>query len=259
MGGSVEMLPPSWAIPPNGGILVVDDLPDADASVQRALYGLVLDRRLGSHQLDDSISVICTGNPPDRSSRGTDLPEALAGRLVHAQCTEADALSASLGMWPPCPPARNPPGAADIARAAALLAGFRRSARTEWPADELGASPSARTWHACATLIADGLDPFASATATVGRAAALELSAWLHDSDLPSPEALIAGAAIPDRPDAAFACLAALIAAQLPTGATWNTVAACADRAVLAALLPALRTLGAPPASAARALEAIAL
>lgn len=263
-GGGVDMLPPTWAMPEPGGVLVIDDLPDADAAVQRALYGLVLSRRLGVHPLPPGCAVIATGNPPKSSSRGCDLPPALTDRLIHVACA-VDLDRAVHGIWPEPPPVVAPPADTDVAQWRARLGGFRRAHHAGEPQPGThGQTPSQRSWEHAAVLMAAGLDTLAALTATVGEAAAAQCARWLRDADLPAPEALVADHGLtPARPESQYAAFGALAAwaAGGPADrrrAAWG-VLTCgrADRAVLTALVPALRRLTPIPTAARKYLEGL--
>jgi hypothetical protein len=82
--GGVKYVPPSWVEElQDGGILFFDEISTAPPAVQAALLRVVLERRVGEHQLPDTVWVVAAANPPDQAAGGWDLAPPLANRFVH--------------------------------------------------------------------------------------------------------------------------------------------------------------------------------
>lgn len=64
-------------------VLFLDEFTNASISVQRAVYELVLDRRIGDHLLPNDCIVICAGNRPEDRAGLMALPDPLTNRLLH--------------------------------------------------------------------------------------------------------------------------------------------------------------------------------
>jgi MoxR-like ATPase len=65
------------------GLILADELTTAEAHVQDALAGLVLDRRIAGSHLGGGIRVFAAGNPPGSTGGGRPLAKMLANRLIH--------------------------------------------------------------------------------------------------------------------------------------------------------------------------------
>ena len=65
------------------GILFLDELSTAPPSVQAALLRVVFERRVGAHQLPDSVRIVAAANPPDLMVGGWELSPPLRNRFVH--------------------------------------------------------------------------------------------------------------------------------------------------------------------------------
>ena len=66
-------------------ILFLDELTAAPPSVQAAAYQLVLDRKVGEHELPDNTFVISAGNRTIDKSVAYRMPKALANRMTHLE------------------------------------------------------------------------------------------------------------------------------------------------------------------------------
>lgn len=69
--------------PNSSGILFLDELPNADPSVQAAAMQLVLDRRLGAYHLPKGWRVVAAGNRMGDAAAARRMPTALADRFTH--------------------------------------------------------------------------------------------------------------------------------------------------------------------------------
>ncbi len=89
-------LPPDFL--PNGnhakrGILFLDEMNLAPASVLAAGYQLILDRKLGSYILPDGWKIFAAGNRADDQANVTKFPAPLANRFIHVD------LESDLDEW----------------------------------------------------------------------------------------------------------------------------------------------------------------
>jgi hypothetical protein len=241
--GGVKYVPPSWVEElANGGILFFDEISTAPPAVQAALLRVVLERRVGEHQLPESVWVVAAANPPDQAAGGWDLAPPLANRFVHLQwrhdamkwaeefpayfATSAQA-SAGVVVRPGVDPAA-------WAQARALVAAFirvRPHLLLQMPNDAERAGrawASPRTWDFASRVLAVALqdaggrveaavlDAAECVTGCVGEGPAGEFVTWARAADLPDPEELLADPAafrLPERGDIAYAVLSAVATA----------------------------------------------
>lgn len=84
--GRVRFTPPEWVFEfdqHGKGILFLDELTTAPPTVQAALLRLVLERKVGQHQLPQEVSIAAAANPPELAASGWELSPPLANRFVH--------------------------------------------------------------------------------------------------------------------------------------------------------------------------------
>lgn len=67
------------------GILFLDELTTAPPSVQAALLRVVLERKVGFHDLPAKVRIVAAANPPDLMTGGWELTPPLRNRFVHLQ------------------------------------------------------------------------------------------------------------------------------------------------------------------------------
>ena len=67
----------------SSGILFLDELNSAPASIQAAIYQLVLDRKIGEYTLPKNWRIVCAGNKIDDRGIVFRLPSPLINRMVH--------------------------------------------------------------------------------------------------------------------------------------------------------------------------------
>jgi len=65
------------------GILFLDELTTAPPAVQAALLRVVLERRVGFHELPPNVRIVAAANPPDLMTGGWDLSPPLRNRFIH--------------------------------------------------------------------------------------------------------------------------------------------------------------------------------
>ncbi|MFB7916456.1 sigma 54-interacting transcriptional regulator [Streptomyces sp. NPDC056061] len=232
----VPMAPPDWAVRlarAGRGLLFFDELSSAPPAVQAALLRVVLERRVGSLTLPESVRIVAAANPPSSAADGWHLSPPLANRFVHLQWTH-DPRTVARGMagtWPetaiPVVDPAKVPGAA--ARARGAVSGFltaRPGLVHHIPADAENrgrAWPSPRTWDMALRLLATGYATdtgrealAASLAGAVGDGAGIELLSYLENLDLPDPDRVLANPdafALPERGDRQLAFLIAIVAA----------------------------------------------
>lgn len=66
-------------------LLFLDEITAAPQSVQAAAYQLVLDRKVGEHELPDNCFVFCAGNRVADKSVAYRMPKALGNRMCHIE------------------------------------------------------------------------------------------------------------------------------------------------------------------------------
>lgn len=84
--GTVHYAVPEWVkqFETGGeGILFLDELTTAPPAVQAALLRVVLERKVGFHQLPPRVRIVAAANPPDLMTGGWDLSPPLRNRFVH--------------------------------------------------------------------------------------------------------------------------------------------------------------------------------
>ncbi|MCB5182213.1 AAA family ATPase [Streptomyces antimicrobicus] len=232
----VPMAPPDWAVRlarTGQGLLFFDELSSAPPAVQAALLRVVLERRVGSLQLPESVRIVAAANPPASAADGWHLSPPLANRFVHLDWTHRPRTVARgmAGTWPePAVPTVDPARVSGaVARARGVVSGFltaRPGLVHHLPADAEHrgrAWPSPRTWEMALRLLATayatgtGREPLAAAlTGAVGEGAGLELLAYMEHLDLPDPDQVLArpdAFALPERGDRQLAFLIAVVAA----------------------------------------------
>lgn len=215
--GKVRYAIPEWVEKFEGydtGILFLDELSTAPPSVQAALLRVVLERKVGFHQLPEQVRIVAAANPPDLMVGGWELSPPLRNRFVHLDwdiATETYLQALSEG-WE---------NAAlidiDTDRHAALLPEWKLKigAFLKLSPNLLFASPednpygfaSPRTWDFAAALLAscEILDcaPTQNHQGTstciqlikgcLGEGVAIALMEFLRNIKLPDPEEILAG------------------------------------------------------------------
>jgi hypothetical protein len=243
--GGVKYVPPSWAEElAGGGILFFDEISTAPPAVQAALLRVVLERRVGEHQLSDSVWVVAAANPPDQAAGGWDLAPPLANRFIHLNwrhdamrwAEEFPAYFATSAQNRAAAGVVVRPGvdAAAWAQARALVAAFirvRPHLLLQMPTDAERAGrawASPRTWDFASRVLAVALedsggrveaavlDAAECVAGCVGEGPAGEFVTWARAADLPDPEELLADPSsfrLPERGDIAYAVLSAVATA----------------------------------------------
>lgn len=206
------------------GVLLLDDLPAANPSVQVASRQLVLDRRIGDVRLPDSVLVMVTGNRRQDKSAAATLPAHFRNAVLLLS------IEPSLEDWTAW--YGRQPGHAPIV--SSFLA-FRSNLLSTLPkdADEMGAFATPRAWASLGRVyeISKAMGKTLEvAQGFVGQGPATEFMAFVNiRSQLVDPAAVLADprAALPDpratlnSPDKAYAMVTGIaeIAAEWAKGA----------------------------------------
>ena len=213
---TMKFLPPSWVRElDKGGILFLDEINTAPPAVQAALLRVVLERRVGDIKLPESVRIIAAANPPELAAGGWELAPPLANRFIHIQFkpTATQWISEFPSYW------GNPPTVPGLEetqwqRQRALIAAFihrRQELLLQLPGESgQPAFPSPRTWDYVSRLLTTCPEPEEFILGAVGPGAGSEFIAWRKALDLPTPQQLLDGRPLPERPDAAFAALMSL-------------------------------------------------
>jgi hypothetical protein len=228
----VRMEPPAWAKrlhAARAGYLFLDELSTSPPSVQAAMLGVALERRIGDLQLPREVQVVAAANPPERAADGWELTPPLANRFLHIDYTPAtdewlEGMTA--GFYLPAPGRVAQPNRAPCAVSRANVAAFIRSrpallhAFPTNPAATGRAWPSRRTWTMAADVLAlldehDTEAAYVATTGLVGEGAAVEYLTWRREADLPDPALVVADpASVPWRtldPSRVWAILAGVV------------------------------------------------
>jgi hypothetical protein len=264
--GRVVYHPPAWVEElRDGGILFFDEISTAPPAVQAALLRVVLERRVGEHQLPDTVWVVAAANPPDQAAGGWDLAPPLANRFIHltwrhdamrwaeefpSYFATSAAASARVAVRPGV-------DAAAWAQARALVAAcirVRPHLLLQMPADAERAGrawASPRTWDFASRVLAVALedaggqvepavlDAAEAIAGCVGEGPAGEFVTWARAADLPDPEELLANPSsfrLPERGDVAYAVLSAVATAVVSRCTTerwlaaWEVLGAAAEK-----------------------------
>ncbi len=85
---AVWLRPKIFAMDPSQNtvnVLFLDEITAAPPSVQAAAYQLVLDRKIGEHELPENCLVFAAGNRTTDQSLAHKMPKALSNRLLHVE------------------------------------------------------------------------------------------------------------------------------------------------------------------------------
>lgn len=185
-------------------MLFLDELTTVPESVSGPLLQVVQSRRADGWTIPAETRIVGAANPPDLAVGGWALAPAMANRWVHID-------------WPV---------PSDLWRAWATAQGGALAVISEYvkavpdallavPTDHRkrsGPWPSPRSWTNAAALI-DSTGDYSLAAYTVGDAAGDMFATWVAARDVPTVEAMLGGAALPQRPDSLAKALDALTAA----------------------------------------------
>jgi hypothetical protein len=227
VNGRASLVAPDWAYrlsEDGNGILFTDEVNTAPPSVQAALLRVCLDKVAGDCHLGDETSVIAAANPPELAADGWDLAPPLANRFCHLDWElPSDVVrDGFLGSWPSFDPVVTEKEKLDeaMSQEMVMVAGFlvsRPELTTALPttATEQGrAFPTPRSWEMAAILsawaTAGNLDESVRrmlVRGAIGPGAAAEYLTYRENTDLPSPEDVLAAPGefpLPKRADQIF-------------------------------------------------------
>lgn len=88
-GGKTQWNKPSFLPTEGKGLLFLDEINLGTKEVLKALYQLLLDRKIADYTLPDGWYIICAGNRAEDGAAVTTMPKPLLNRLIHVQ-VEAD-------------------------------------------------------------------------------------------------------------------------------------------------------------------------
>ncbi|PSJ71749.1 hypothetical protein C7N43_37755 [Sphingobacteriales bacterium UPWRP_1] len=246
--GKVHYAVPEWVAEfgeQGEGILFLDELTTAPPAVQAALLRVVLERKVGFHQLPPKVRIVAAANPPDLMTGGWDLSPPLRNRFIHINWNLPvqaflDALES--GYSPALLPVIDPQKHAAALpywklRVLAFLKTAPNLLHTS-PETDKHAFASPRTWDFAIALMAScevlgkapkdgkGGDPvfYELMSSCLGDAVALPLLEFLEKLRLPNPDDVLDGkvkVTIKDLNDSElfvlFASLNAAIARRINT------------------------------------------
>jgi hypothetical protein len=225
---TMKFLPPSWVKElREDGILFLDEINTAPPAVQAALLRVVLERRVGDIKLSSSVKIVAAANPPELAAGGWELVPPLANRFIHLQFKPVAAqwVSDFPAYW------NNPPQVPGLEETQwqqnrVLVAAFihrRPELLLQLPGESQPAFPSPRTWDYVSRLLTTCPEPEEFILGAVGPGAGSEFITWQKALDLPTPQQLLDGRPLPERPDAAFAALMSLsMFVQNSSYETWS-------------------------------------
>lgn len=197
------------------GILFLDELNAAPPSMMAAMFGLVLDRKVGDYVLPEGWRVVAAGNRQADRAAAQRMPTALANRFAHID-VDADTSAASLGRENV-----HVQHFINIGIDPVLVAflRFRPALMHMMPGQKNGSIeisadsrsfPTPRSWEQGAKYLKkDSARRLSLLTGVVGEGAAAELEGFIRIyQNLPSLDLVLANpnsAPIPDDPAARFA------------------------------------------------------
>lgn len=185
------------------GILFLDELNAAPPSMMAAMFGLVLDRKVGDYVLPKGWRVVAAGNRQSDRAAAQRMPTALANRFAHID-VDADTSGGHdnvhvehfnrIGVDP---------------QLIAFLR-FRPALIHSMPKNDERAFPTPRSWEQAAKVISlPSAQRLQGVSAIVGEGAAAELEGFLRVyQSLPSLDLVLANpnsAPLPEDPAARFA------------------------------------------------------
>jgi len=203
--GRTIWCPPIFLPTEEDGILFIDELPASDVSVLKALYQLILDRKLGEYSLPKGTKIICAGNLESDRAAVNRMPTPLANRFTHlylefdnkdweSWLIDND-MPIELIAWNRFKPNR--------------ISAFN-------PLSTEKAQPTPRSWEFVANILKVNKNTsllYELIQGTVGQTDALEFCAFIEDWKLlPDPTKILNGQSseVPGKPSILFSLCAAL-------------------------------------------------
>ena len=206
--GETVWLRPRFLPHDGEGVFILDDLPQALPAVQNAVSELVLDSRLGVHEIPKGWRrYVATGNDLMHRASTYEMPTHLANRMVHLP-VEVD-----VEDW------KGWAVASGVAPEVIGFLSFRPSLLLQFdPKARERAFPSPRSWEMTSKIVQQfkGADESLLrelVQGAVGEGAAAEFVGYLKVArQLPKPEELLDGkASWPSEPSAVYAAIASVV------------------------------------------------
>jgi MoxR-like ATPase len=221
-------------------ILFLDELTTVPPSVAAPLLGIVQSRRADGWTIPADTRIVAAANPPDLAVGGWALDPAMANRWVHIDWP------APVTEWVAWAAEQSSPALRTIAEYIASVPDELLRVPTDIR-KRSGAWPSPRSWTNAAALI-DASGEHSMAALAVGDGASATFAAWAATRDVPTVQAMLDGAELPERQDAFVTALRALSDAITPDTAD-RTIeiligAVATDPAVVAIAARAIATKG---------------
>jgi hypothetical protein len=218
-------------------LILTDEMTTAPQNVQAPLMRLYHERKAGDTVLPpDRVKIVGAANPPDMAANGTELAHALSNRATHinwpalplevwsefilsGRSVATDLPSFDAELWE----RKVPLARAHVTAFLRTRPGLANEDCIKTEGRGVGQFASYRTWDNAMLLLAtcyafeDADAPLPLLAGTIGEPGAVELAAWLRETDLPDPEELLSGKlkfkGDPKRPDRTFAVLVSVAAA----------------------------------------------
>jgi hypothetical protein len=247
--GFVTMMPTEWAAQANRepSLVHLDELTTVLASTQAPMLSILTERKCGDTQLRDDTLFAASCNPPAMATNGTPLAKSMANRFYHHPWqldlrTWRDGLTnvtAPFSWADPVFPILPPNWTDHLITQGRLISGFLSKAPDRAVVipddDETMAFPTLRSWTNLGRVLAAAASVGAPddvrrrmMEALIGKAVAVEFSAYCYSLDLFDPEDVLAGHNTWEWDDARVdrnqTFLAALFVAVKgnPTDERWN-------------------------------------
>jgi hypothetical protein len=169
--GQTTWCPPDFLPTSGEGILFLDELNQADRSVQAAAYQLILDRRVGNYELPPGWTIVAAGNRLSDAALANPLSSALKNRMAHIE------VETTLEDWVEWALQHN------IHEAIVAFLKFRPELLNTFDPTkrEISSFATPRSWSFLSRLLttSPNASPYSLAVSTVGEAVATEFTAYL--------------------------------------------------------------------------------
>ena len=188
------------------GIIMFDELPDANRQLQSCIYRVVLDRQIGDYKLPEGWWPVAAGNRREDRAAANSISTALANRFAHIH------VRPDYDCWKIWAMQH------DIDPMLVGFLGFRQDLLHSMEGANLLAFPSPRSWAKASKVfdLPDGMR-FRALCALVGEGVAAEVSAFFKIVKLPDLEDIVKKplkTMIPDEPASRYA-LSSMLARNL--------------------------------------------
>jgi hypothetical protein len=169
--GQTTWCPPDFLPTTGEGILFLDELNQADRSVQAAAYQLILDRKVGNYKLPPGWTILAAGNRLSDAALANPLSSALKNRMAHIE------VETTLEDWVEWAMRH------DIHEAIVAFLKFRPELLNTFDPTkrEVSSFATPRSWTFLSRLLTTSphASPYPLVVSTVGEAVATEFTAYL--------------------------------------------------------------------------------